>query len=172
SEVLEWLLEYDAPFGIVGEIRLPEMIESTRLGADQLRLTVRGGDPLAAAPRIDLESLGSRTLFVREKGSSTRAVVEGHFGEELKRFARVVEIPSTEAIKQAVVAGLGVAFLSSWSCRLEERLEILAPTRDRRWRKTRRFYLVKRRDRELMGAAAALWAELARPAQRSPRDEE
>ncbi|MFN7622824.1 MAG: LysR substrate-binding domain-containing protein [Acidobacteriota bacterium] len=163
SEVLEWLLEYDAPFGIVGEIRLPEMIESTRLGADQLRLTVRGGDPLAAAPRIDLESLGSRTLFVREKGSSTRAVVEGLFGEELKRFARVVEIPSTEAIKQAVVAGLGVAFLSSWSCRLEERLEILAPTRDRRWRKTRRFYLVKRRDRELMGAAAALWAELARP---------
>ncbi|MFM8392768.1 MAG: LysR substrate-binding domain-containing protein, partial [Acidobacteriota bacterium] len=166
SEVLTWLLEYEAPFGIVGEISLPEMIESTPLGADQLRLTARAGDPLAAKSRSDLESLGARTLFVREKGSSTRAVVEGLFGEELKRFARVVEMTSTEAIKQAVIAGLGVAFLSSWSCRLEERVGVLAPLRERRWRKSRRFYLVKRRDRELMGAAAALWSTLARPPRR------
>jgi DNA-binding transcriptional LysR family regulator len=166
SEVLEWLLDYEAPFGIVGEIRLPEIIESAPLGADQLRLTVRAGDVRAAASRIDQDQLASRTLFLREKGSSTRAVVEGLFGEELKRFARVVEIPSTEAIKQAVMAGLGVAFLSSWSCRLEQKVGVLAPLRDRRWRRTRRFYLVKRRDRQLMGAAAALWSSLARPARR------
>ena len=160
TKVVEWVIDYEAPFGIVGEIRLPEVIESTPLGADQLRLTVRADDSLAVAARIDPEKLGALTLFVREPGSSTRSVVEGLFGDDFRHFARVVEIPDTEAIKQAVVAGLGVAFLSSWACRLEERVGVLAPLRDRRWRRRRQFYLIKRRDRDLTGAAAALIAGL------------
>lgn len=161
TRVIEWILEYEAPFGIVGEIRLPEMIEAVPLGRDQLRLTVRGDDPMAETDRIDPERLADRTLFLREPGSSTRSVVEGMFGDQFRRFARIVEIPGTEAIKQAVAAGLGVAFLSSWACRLEEKVGVLAPLRDRRWRKSRHFYLVKRRDRDLTGAAAALKSALS-----------
>jgi DNA-binding transcriptional LysR family regulator len=161
-EVLDWLISYEAPFGIVGEIRLPESIEAFPLGADQLRLTGPAADPICRVGKIDPAELKSRTLFVREPGSSTRAVVEGHFGGELKHFARLVEIPSTEAIKQAVAAGLGLAFLSSWACRLEEKAAVLGSARGRRWRKSRQFYLVKRKDRQLIGAAAALWGSLAK----------
>lgn len=160
-EVLDWLISYDAPFGVVGEIGLPESIEAVPLGADQLRLTARAEDPICRATSLDVAELKSRTLFVREPGSSTRAVVEGLFGGELKHFARLVEIPSTEAIKQAVAAGLGLAFLSSWACRLEEKAGVLESVRGRRWRKTRQFYLVRRRDRQLIGAAAALWSSLS-----------
>ncbi|NBO63591.1 MAG: LysR family transcriptional regulator [Acidobacteria bacterium] len=160
ARVIELVLEYEAPFGVVGEIRLPESIEASPLGRDQLRLTVRGDDPLTIADRLDVANLSERTLFVREPGSSTRSVVEGMFGEEFRHFARVVEIPDSEAIKQSVAAGLGVAFLSSWACRLEERARVLAPLRDKRWRRSRRFYLVRRADRELTGAAAALKAAL------------
>lgn len=166
TEVVEWLTRYEVPFGIVGEIRLPETIEAVRLGADQLRLTGPAGDPLFTAGKLGLADLKSRTLFLREPGSSTRAVVEGLFGEDLKHFARLVEIPSTEAIKQAVAAGLGLAFLSSWACRLEVKSGVLLHATDRRWRKTRQFYLVKRRDRQLIGAAAALWAALLNPGAR------
>lgn len=165
SEVVAWVMEYEAPFGIVGEIRLPEMLEATPFDGDQLRLTVAADDPLASATRIEPEALNSRTLFLRAQGSSTRAVIEGMFGDQFRRFARVVEMPGTEAIKQAVAAGLGVAFLSSWSARLEERVGILTPVRDRRWRKSRRFYLVKRKDRDLTGAAAALRNSLLPPDQ-------
>jgi DNA-binding transcriptional LysR family regulator len=166
TEVLEWLMGYEVPFGIVGEIRLPETIEAVQLSADQLRLTGPAGDRLVATGKIEVADLKSRTLFVREPGSSTRAVVEGLFGEELKHFARVVEIPSTEAIKQAVAAGLGLAFLSSWACRLEVKSRVLAHSPDRRWRKSRQFYLVKRRDRQLSGAAAALWDAFLKPGSR------
>jgi DNA-binding transcriptional LysR family regulator len=161
-EVLDWLTGYEAPFGIVGEIRLPESIEAFPLSADQLRLTGPAADPICRAGKIDPAELKSRTLFVREPGSSTRAVVEGLFGGELKHFARLVEIPSTEAIKQAVAAGLGLAFLSSWACRLEEKAAVLGSARGSRWRKSRQFYLVKRKDRQLIGAAAALWNSLAK----------
>jgi DNA-binding transcriptional LysR family regulator len=161
-EVLDWLTGYEAPFGIVGEIRLPESIEAFPLSADQLRLTGPAADPICRAGKLDPAELKSRTLFVREPGSSTRAVVEGLFGGELKHFARLVEIPSTEAIKQAVAAGLGLAFLSSWACRLEEKAAVLGSARGSRWRKSRQFYLVKRKDRQLIGAAAALWNSLAK----------
>jgi DNA-binding transcriptional LysR family regulator len=58
---------------------------------------------------------------------------------------------------QAVVSGLGVAVLSSWATRLEEQAGLLQPVRDPLLRQSRRFFLVKRKDRALIGAAAALW---------------
>jgi DNA-binding transcriptional LysR family regulator len=163
GEVLEWLLAWQAPLGIVGEIGLPEGIEAHPFKSDQLRLVVPSGDPLVAESQrraLTPEDLRRRALFVREPGSSTRAVVERLFGDQLSRFARLVVIPSTEAIKQSVAAGLGWAVLSSWACDWEEKAGVLTSIQDRRWRRSRRFYVVKRRDRELTGAGAQLWKML------------
>ena len=162
AQVVEWVLGYHAPLGIVGEIRLPDEIEKQEIDSDQLRLVAAAGDPLCRLTRIQPPHLRGRTLFLREPGSSTRAETEAMFGESLKLFDRVVEIPSTEAIKQMVVAKLGVAVLSSWAIRIERKAGILEPTRDRRWQHTRRFYLVKRRDRQLGGNALALWGNLVK----------
>jgi DNA-binding transcriptional LysR family regulator len=95
--------------------------------------------------------------LVARNGSVTRAGAESLLGERLKEFERVVEVPSTEAIKQAVASGFGVAVLSSWATRLEEAAGLLQPVRDPLLRRERRFFLVKRKDRALGGAAAALW---------------
>jgi hypothetical protein len=40
---------------------------------------------------------------------------------------------------------------------LEEAAGLLQPVRDPLLRRERRFFLVKRKDRELIGSAAALW---------------
>jgi DNA-binding transcriptional LysR family regulator len=50
---------------------------------------------------------------VREPGSGTREVVAQALGAEGIEPKRTLEIGSTEAIKQAVAAGLGVAIVSS-----------------------------------------------------------
>jgi DNA-binding transcriptional LysR family regulator len=165
GEVIEWLLGWQAPLGIVGEITLPEGIEAHPFKSDQVRLVASSGDPLVAESRrrsLTAEDLRRRSLFVREAGSSTRAVVERLFGDQLSRFARLIVIPSTEAIKQSVAAGLGWAVLSSWATAWEEKAGVLTPIPDRRWRRSRRFYVVKRRDRELTGAGAELWKMLVR----------
>ncbi len=86
---------------------------------DELLLTAPASwrrDPVRAA---DLRGL---PLLWREPGSGTRAVVERALrgaGWREPAAGAAVELGSTEAIKTAVEAGMGVAFLSRWSIRAE-----------------------------------------------------
>lgn len=157
AEVLEWLLNYQAPLGVIGEMNLAAGLEGVELATDHLQLVAAVGDALCRVNRVKLEHLRGRTLLLRELGSSTRAGAQRLLGERLNEFERVMEIPSTEAIKQAVAAGLGVAVISSLATRLEEAAGLLQPVRDPQLRQARRFFLVKRKDRVLTGSAAALW---------------
>ncbi len=157
AEVLEWLLDYQAPLGVIGEMSIAESLQKVEIGSDRLQLVAVAGDALCRVKQVKPEHLRGRTLLLREQGSSTRAGAERLLIERLKEFERVVEIPSSEAIKQAVASGLGIAVLSSWATKLEEAAGLLQPVRDPLMRHSRRFFLVKRKDRELIGAAAALW---------------
>jgi DNA-binding transcriptional LysR family regulator len=67
----------------------------------------------------DLQGL---PLIWREAGAGARAVVERHLQEEgvdLRKLDYRFELGSSEAIKALVIAGLGVAFLSSWEIQQE-----------------------------------------------------
>jgi DNA-binding transcriptional LysR family regulator len=50
---------------------------------------------------------------VRERGSDTWNSMEDGFGRNLDDLNVAMEIRSTETIKQAVIAGMGIAFLSA-----------------------------------------------------------
>jgi molybdate transport repressor ModE-like protein len=157
AEVLEWLLDYQAPLGVIGEMSIAESLQSVEIGSDRLQLVAVAGDAICRVKQVKPEHLRGRTLLLREQGSSTRAGAEKLLSERLKDFERVVEVPSSEAIKQAVASGLGIAVLSSWATKLEEAAGLLQPVQDPLLRHSRRFFLVKRKDRELIGTAAALW---------------
>ncbi len=157
GEVLAWLHDYRVPMGVIGEMAITDDLERVELGADKLQLVVSANDALARTRHIKPEHLQSRTLLLREPGSSTRLGTMELLGDLQKSFARTVELTSTEAIKQSVAAGLGVAVLSSWTTKLEESAGLLQPVKDARFRQTRKFYLVKRKDRRLTGSAAAMW---------------
>jgi len=162
AQVLEWLRDYRAPLGVIGEMVMNDDLHRMEIGADNLQLVVAANDPLSRARRLTAQRLKDRTLLLRESGSSTRSGAESLLGELMKEFGRVVEISNTEAIKQAVVSGLGVAVLSSWATKLEENAGLLKPVRDSRFRQQRHFFLVRRRDRVLTGTAAALWECLSK----------
>ncbi|MFB9269329.1 LysR substrate-binding domain-containing protein [Bradyrhizobium erythrophlei] len=66
----------------------------------------------AAAGPIDLRLLEDEILIVREPGSGTREVVAQALASQRVEPKRTLEIGSTEAIKQAVAAGVGVAIVS------------------------------------------------------------
>jgi DNA-binding transcriptional LysR family regulator len=168
AEVLEWLLNYEAPLGVIGEMSISEDLQSVEIGSDRLQLITAGSDTLCRVRQVKPEHLRGRTLLLRERGSSTRAGTKGLLGERLKDFERVVEVPSTETIKQSVIAGLGVAVLSSWATKLEESAGLLRPVRDNGLKRQRKFYLVRRKDRVLTASAASLWDYLStRPSARS-----
>lgn len=163
GEVLSWLHDYRVALGVIGEIAITPDLERVEIGSDKLQLVASADDEIVRSRQIKPQHLQSRTLFLRESGSSTRAGSIELLGDLLPSFARTVELTNTEAIKQSVAAGLGVAVLSSWTTKLEESAKLLHPVKDTRFRLIRKFYLVKRKDRALTGAAAAMWDCLTNP---------
>jgi DNA-binding transcriptional LysR family regulator len=75
--------------------------------------------PLAGKPRIPLASITREPFVVRERGSDTWNSMEDGFGPHLAELNIAMEIRSTETIKQAVIAGMGLAFLSAHTISLE-----------------------------------------------------
>jgi len=74
---------------------------------------------------LDLASLKNEKFIYREKGSGTRMTTDAHF-KKLKFKAEVrLELGSNEAIKQAVIGGLGLAVLSKYSLTDQDDIAIL-----------------------------------------------
>jgi len=66
-----------------------------------------------------MEMLKREAFVVRERGSDTWHSMEDGFGEHLKDIKISMEIKSIETIKQAVIAGMGLGFLSTHTISLE-----------------------------------------------------
>ncbi|MBI4194463.1 MAG: LysR family transcriptional regulator [Betaproteobacteria bacterium] len=75
--------------------------------------------PLATRRRMPLARLKNETFIIRERGSGTRSTMERLFAQHAFRPAETIEISSNETIKQAVMAGMGVSFLSLHTMGLE-----------------------------------------------------
>jgi DNA-binding transcriptional LysR family regulator len=69
--------------------------------------------PLAGCRSIPMSALAGESFIVRERGSDTRLAMDEVLAETRTRFKITMEISSTETIKQAVIAGMGVSFLSA-----------------------------------------------------------
>jgi DNA-binding transcriptional LysR family regulator len=111
--------------------------------------------PLARARRIPLAELAGETFLVREPGSGTRSSMERFFAERAfePRIGGVMN--SNETIKQAVMAGMGLAFLSRHTIGLELAtgriaiLDVVGLPLIRRW------YVVRRAGRFVSPASTA-----------------
>lgn len=75
--------------------------------------------PLVRRRRIPLRKLEQENFLIREQGSGTRASMERVFKERGVRYQASMEVSSNETIKQAVIAGMGIAFLSAHTVGLE-----------------------------------------------------
>src|SRR5262245_27713198 len=112
--------------------------------------------PLARRQHIPLKQLANETFLMREPGSGTRMSMERTFKDRGVPYRTGMEISSNETIKQAVMAGLGVAFLSIHTAGLEPgagRLAVLDVTglpimRD--------WYVIHLKDKRLTPVASAL----------------
>ncbi len=75
--------------------------------------------PLLGQHQVPLEALAEESFIVREEGSGTRASMERLFAEHHVPFRTLMEVSSNETIKQAVMAGMGLAFISAHTIGLE-----------------------------------------------------
>jgi DNA-binding transcriptional LysR family regulator len=113
------LLENETDLVIMG--RPPAEVETTAepFARHPLGIIAPPDHPLAGKRRIPLKRLAQETFIIREKGSGTRAAMETLFTERDFVYKASLEISSNETIKQAVIAGMGISFLSMHTVGLE-----------------------------------------------------
>ncbi|HEX5971053.1 MAG TPA: LysR substrate-binding domain-containing protein [Gemmatimonadaceae bacterium] len=98
---------------------------------DELVLITPPTHRLAAKRSIELRALSGEPLIVREPGSGTRRVAERALAAHDVSPRVTLQLGSTEAIKQAVAAGLGVAFVSRFAVEEQVKLGRIAAVRVR-----------------------------------------
>jgi DNA-binding transcriptional LysR family regulator len=90
-------------------------IEDEIFMPNPLMLVAPRSHQLAKKKNIDIFLLKDEKFIFREKGSGTRMATDAHF-KKIKFIPDVrLELGSNEAIKQAVIGGLGLAVLSVYS---------------------------------------------------------
>jgi DNA-binding transcriptional LysR family regulator len=93
---------------------------------DELVLIASTAHELAERKSVSCAELATIPLLMRERGSGTRHVIEMALkrqGVKRSSLQVVMELDSTEAIKSAVEAGLGIGFVSRWAIAKDLRLD-------------------------------------------------
>ena len=111
--------------------------------------------PFADAESVPAAMLAREPFIVREPGSGTRAALEEFLAEYHLQPMFVMEMDSTEAIKQAVMAGMGVSLLSLHTIGLEKRHGLIAAPNVEGLPLMRRWHLVNAAAKLLSPAAEA-----------------
>ena len=170
QEIGTALRGYDLDFAIMG--RPPADIDmDVRLIGDHPHVIIAPtGHRMARKSRIVLADLAEETFLMREPGSGTRGLMEQLFETARVRPKIGMAMSSNETIKQAVIAGLGIAFISAHTVatELDERrlvtLDVVGLPVVRQW------FVLSRKDKILLPPARAMLEFLgARGAQFLPR---
>ena len=111
--------------------------------------------PLVASKRIPVSRLAREPFIVREKGSDTWNSMDEAFGDHLRELNIAMEIKSTETIKQAVMAGMGVSFLSAHTISRELKAGSLAVLNVQGFPLMLNWYVVHRKSKRLPPVAQA-----------------
>ncbi len=151
-ETLEKVVRGDLELGVVGACVPHAQIGYEKFVEDELVLVVAPHHPWAALGTVPLQALTTQPFIHRERGSGSRLVLEQtlrQHGLDPASLQGVAEIGSTEAIKQAIKAGLGVSILSRLA--LSDALHVgnLRTVAIAQVRLPRSFYIIRHKGRTL-----------------------
>lgn len=108
EEVLDRLRRGEDDLSVFGQPPDDMAVESVAFLENPLVVVAPDGHPLAGRP-LTLAEVAAGPLLMRERGSGTRMAVERRLAERGLTPRIRMELGSTEAIKQAVLGGLGLA---------------------------------------------------------------
>ena len=143
--ILESVLRGDVDLGIIGTGTKDKNIIARKFMHDELSLVASG---IYKTSVLDKNQLRRVPLLVREIGSGSRTSAEDHLKEAglaPEDLNIVAEMGSSQALIQAVKAGMGLAFLSKLSVEDEIRRGALTEVRLKGVDMTRSFYIITHR---------------------------
>ncbi len=113
------LLENRLDLGLTEGFVASDSLAVEQIASDEMVLIVAPQHPLRTRPSVSARALLSEAFIMRERGSGTRDVIEAALAQLDIEIDPVMALGSTEAVKNAVAAGLGVAMVSRLTVELE-----------------------------------------------------
>jgi len=110
--VLRMLLEFRVDVALVEGPVSSHRVVVHPWREDELIVIAPPDHPLRAQAKVDVHELAKHAFLVREPGSGTRVVTEQSLSMRGVRLTNTMRVGGTEAIKQGVAAGLGLAIVS------------------------------------------------------------
>lgn len=161
GETIEAMADLQADFAVMGRPPRDIEVEQTIIGPHPHVIIAPPDHPLAGRRAIAMAALAAETFLVREPGSGTRLLMERLLETAGITPRKGAEMGSNETIKQAVIAGLGIALISAHTVSTEVAdgrlavLDVVGLPIIRQW------YVVRLAEKRLSPAAQALWDFLA-----------
>ncbi len=112
--------------------------------------------------RMPVSQLEGQTFLLREPGSGTRSVADNLFSKNKFSPSTGVEFGSNETIKQAVMAGMGIALISAHTVAAELEAKRLISLNVMGLPINRKWFVVKHKNKRLLPSSQALWNFFAR----------
>ena len=156
AETIAGLRDHSLDLAIMGQPPEDLAVRASVIGPHPHVVVTAADHPLAGESRIAPAALEGEIFLVREQGSGTRSLMQRFFTDARVAPRIGMELGSNETIKQAVLAGLGIAFLSAHTIELEVQthrlviLDVVGLPAMRQW------FAVHLLDRRLTLAARAL----------------
>ncbi len=149
ARVVERLMANEDDFVVMGQVPEGDRLVSYPFLENILGFVAPPNHPLAGRKNLELEEVLESRFLAREPGSGTRAAIDRLLAEKGLKAEPYMELGSSEAIKQAVLAGIGVAVLSLHSVQLEQAAGKLAVLDVKGFPIKRRWYAVHLKGKRL-----------------------
>ena len=156
ARVLHLLTRGAVDLAVMGQPPADADVAAERFAAHPSIIIAAAGHRLAGGPPRPLDALAGEAFVMREDGSGTKAMTEAYFRAAGFQPRTAMVSSSNEMIKQAVMAGMGLALLSQHTCSLELALGLLVALPVEGFPLMRSWYVVQRRTLPLLPVQARL----------------
>ena len=153
-EVEQWVATGAVELGVIGAAPARPGLAAEPWVKDELVAIVARRHPFARRRSLPGGALAGQPYIAREEGSSTRAVAERALADLGVTLRPVMELGSTEAVREAVAAGLGVSVVSRHAVRTRDPRVVAIRLQGRQW--VRDLLVIRRQGAPLSPAAAQL----------------
>jgi len=163
GEVVRKILDGEVEFGIIGARLDEKRIMLEEIYSDELVLAVHKGHPWEGRESVQLDELAGMPFVLRERSSGTRMVMAqaleaSGFSPSLLNV--VAEMGSTEAVREAIKARIGISIISLHAVREDIERNSLCAVPLKEICIHRPFFLAQRKNRELSPLSSAFLEHL------------
>ncbi len=155
--IVNKLENLDLDFAIMGQPPRQFAVQQEAIGSHPQIIIAATDHEFANQKQLTFSKLKNQDFLLREAGSGTRSVADKLFKKSKFTPESATEFGSNETIKQAVIAGMGIAIISAHTVAAELADKRLVALDVKGLPINRKWYIVKHKNKRLMHSALTLW---------------